>query len=45
MSSLKRNQIEMSESDRGFICDIYRDDINELSDLLGIDLSNWQNQW
>ena len=44
LGRLKTNQIKMSESDRDFIYDIYRDDINKLSDLLGIDLSNWQNQ-
>jgi hypothetical protein len=44
LSRIKTNQTNISKSDRDFIYDIYRDDIYQLSGLLGIDLSNWQNK-
>jgi hypothetical protein len=38
----KANEMKISEGDRHFIYDIYRDDINELSSLLGIDFDSWK---
>jgi hypothetical protein len=44
LGRLKTNKQQLLSDDRQSVYRLYQDDMNELSHLLGVDLSNWKNQ-
>jgi hypothetical protein len=44
LGRLKAHKQKLLSDDRKFIYSLYQDDMNELSNLLGVSLTNWKNQ-